>query len=210
MRFAGFLALASVALIGAAGTTPVRAATVEGAQVAQVTPATLPADIAAKITAAVKSGNPELLAATISALIADNPNLTNAIAMFAVSLAPNAAPTIAVAAAKAVQARGGDPTQVTLAVVAALEAQVQPAAGGAGGGLANAEVASLVRAVVTSVTDAVTLSASQAVALGGAPSVKQFSQVLPVTVNLPPVNPPPVNPPSVNPPPVNPPPASPH
>ncbi|HVB81183.1 MAG TPA: hypothetical protein VNE82_14690 [Candidatus Binataceae bacterium] len=189
MRFIGFLALAGLAAAGMVAPAPARAAPLEQTQLAQATPTPLPAAIAAQITAAINSGNSDTLASTISALIAANPSLANEIATFAVTQDSNGAPTIAVAAAKAVQAQGGDPTQVTLAIVAALEAQVQPAAGGGGGGLSNTQVANLVNQVITGVEGAVTLNATDLAALRGNAGGNQFSQYSPPVVNLPQASP---------------------
>ena len=191
MRHIGCFALAGLAMAGMIGLAPVQAAPLGQVQVAQATPPALPANIAAQITAAINSGNSDTLSNTIASLIAANPNLADQIATFAVSQDPNDARTIAVAAAKAVQAQGGDPTDVTLAIVAALEAQVQPAAGpgGGGGGLTNAQVANLVNQVITGVEGAVQLTQGDLNQLGNASNVtNNLAQYSPPPVNLPPAS----------------------
>lgn len=202
MRFIGLNVLVSMALAAMIAPAPSQAATLQAVQLAQATQAALPPAMASQISAAVNSGNANTLADTISSLIAANPSLADEIATFAVLQDTSAARTVAIAAAKAVHAQGGDPTQVTLAVVAALEAEVQPTAGPGGtgtgtGGLTDTQVANLVSQVITGVEGVVQLRQGQLNQAAGTTNVRNTNDL--AQYSPPPVNVPPVNVPSASP-----------
>jgi hypothetical protein len=152
--------------------------------------APLSADIQKQINAAIASGNPQTLADTISQLIGANPKLADQIAGYAAKRDPDAAPAIAVAAAKAVLAQGGDPVGVTLAVIASIESDINPAAGPGSSGLTESEGGNLVDQVIDQVEGAVTLNNQELRQLGTNTHLDLANNAYtPPAISLPPASP---------------------
>jgi len=151
----GFFALVGLAFIGVGFAPSVEANTITPptSSLSPLTPpnltvTSLPGNISAQITAAIKSGNPQTLINVITQLINANPSLTGSILNFAVLNDPNAAPQIAKTGEDLVGKQGGNPGDVTVIVVAALESLVLPAAGPGATGLTQDQIAALIGQVI--------------------------------------------------------------
>jgi hypothetical protein len=152
--------------------------------------APLPADIQKQINAAIASGNPQTLSDTITQLIAANPGLADKIVGYAAKRDPKDAPAIAVAAAKEIQALGGDPVGVTLAAIAAVESDINPAAGPGSGELTQSEGGTLVNQILDQVEGAVVLNTQELRQLGTNVHLDLANnEYVPPNVVLPPASP---------------------
>jgi hypothetical protein len=119
--------------------------------------AVLPASITSQINAAIKSGNTQTISTTIQQLIAANPSLADQIAEYAVAQDPNDAPIIAVAAAQAVSAQGGNPASIVVAILGSVEAQILPGGPGAPGAN-DSQFQSVLDQILTQVQNSVPLT----------------------------------------------------